>query len=587
MILLLFVGLLSYVAILYNFVPAGNLSVSPHEAEYYVSVSKQSGSVVAEDSKGKIIASGISRLDDASIIQKAFDSVTDEGVIYFDSDEYNISKSVTSTGKSLIIQGNDTEFNINTGSHKPGFTLSGELIKITPVLHNASKGNNVISLSDTSGVTEGDLITVYNDRLWCPEVYPTLKTGETYTVKDISENFVKLNSNLLRDYTTKLNSETRIYRPISVVIDGCTFMGMGSQEEVRAVKLDFCINSKISNCYFDNNGLAAISLNTCYDVNITNNQILNSNLPGYGYGVSIANACTDITVQDNDIQLCRHCVTSGLSEGYGENRDIYISNNNLRNGISAVIDSHASTINYEVINNTIYCSGSNCAFNDGTAYSLFANNKIYEAYGESAIAKRGRVTDTKKIITGNYIECASLIDEDNGNISELIVSDNNIVSTKMADVILLSDMNIESVIISNNSITSGKSGIFVTGGKIANISISDNIIENIQRSGILIDTSGTILNIYNNTISNTSREETGYSAIDLYNVKHAVICNNKISDNYGQTKYGVCEDSDCDYNSIYSNQIENMNSGAVYIQGPHSTEENNDKNQSTLASSDF
>ncbi|MGB9939705.1 right-handed parallel beta-helix repeat-containing protein [Methanosarcina sp.] len=574
LLLLLFVGLLSYIAILYNFVPTGNLSFSPHKIEYDVSISKQSGNIVAEDYNGKTIASGISNLDDASVIQKAFDSITDEGTIYFDDSEYSISMPITSTGKNLIIQGDDTKFNINTGSHKPGFTFSGELIKITPVLHDASEGNNVISLNDTSGVIEGDLITIYNDKLWCPKVYPTLKTGETYTVKDISENHVKLNSNLLRDYTTKFNSEARIYRPINVVIDGCTFLGTGSQEGVRAAKLDFCKNSKVSNCYFDNNGLAAISLNTCYGVDITDNLILNSNLPGYGYGVSIANACTDINVQDNNIQICRHCITSGGSDDYGENMNVYISNNTLRNGISAVIDSHASTINYEVTNNEIYC-GSKCAFNDGTAYSLFANNKIYEAYGESAIAKRGQVADTKRKITGNYVECASLIDVDNGNLSELIVSNNNIVSTKTADVILLFNMSIERVTINSNSITSGKSGIFITGGNIANISISDNTIENTQRSGVLIDTADTVLNIYNNTISNASREETGYSAIDLYNVKHAIIYDNKISDSYGQTKYGICEDAECDYNSIYGNRIESMNSGVVFIQGTNSTEENN------------
>ena len=98
----------------------------------------------------------------------------------------------------------------------------------------------------------------------------------------------------------------------------------------------------------------------------------------------------------------------------------------------------------------------------------------------------------------------------------------------------------------------------------------------------MIDTSDTILNIYNNTIKNASREEIGYSAIDLYNVKYSNIHSNKISDSYGQTKYGVCEDSDCDYNSIHSNWIKNMNSGVVYIQGTHSIEKNNGIRSSQL-----
>jgi hypothetical protein len=568
--------LFSYAAIFYNLTSIGDPFVSD-EAAYDVSISKQSGSIIAKNYNGVTIVSGISNLDDAFVIQKAFDSITDGSIIFFDNSEYNISRPIISTGKNIIIRGNNAKFDINTGNHKPGFTFSGEFVNITSVLHDANKGNNVVSLKDTSGVSEGDLIRISNDKLWCPSVYPTLKTGEMYTVEGVSGNNVKLNSDLLRDYTTKLNSEARIYRPITIKIDGCKFLGTGSKEEVRGVKLDFCKNSKISNCYFGNNGMAAISLFTCYGVNVSKNLILNSNMPSYGYGVSIANACTDITVQDNDIQTCRHCITSGRSDDYGENRDIRILNNTLRNGTDAVIDSHASTINYEVTNNKIYC-GSERAFYDGTAYSLFANNKVYEAYGEngeSAISKRGRVADTKKIITGNYVECASLIDVDNGNINELVVSDNNVISTKTADVILLLNMNIKKVVITNNSITSGRSGICITGGNIANISISDNIIENTQRAGILIDTSDTILNIYNNTISNANREETGYSAIDLYNVKHASIYNNQASDSYGQTKYGICEDAECDYNSIYNNRIDSMNSGIVFIQGTHSIEENN------------
>jgi hypothetical protein len=396
-----------------------------------------------------------------------------------------------------------------------------------------------------------------------------------YTVEDISGDNVQLNSHLLRDYTTELNSEARIYKPVTIKIDSCTFLGIGSKEEVRGVKLDFCKNSKISNCYFDNNGISAISLYTCYNVDINKNLILNSNRPGYGYGISIANACTDITVQDNDIRICRHCITSGRSDDYGENRDICISNNTLRNGINAVIDSHVSTINYEVTNNKIYC-GSESAFADGTAHSLFANNKVYEAYGKNgAIYKRGLVADSKKIITGNYIECASLIYEDSGNMSELIVSDNNVISTKTADVISLVGMNIKKVVINNNSITSGRSGIHITGGNLVDVNISDNTIENVQRTGIMIGTIDTVLNIYNNKINNASREKKGYSAIDLYNVKHANIYSNKVSDIYGQINYGVCEDINCDYNYIYSNRIENTSSGFVYIQGVKSIEENN------------
>src|SRR5690606_27497947 len=109
--------------------------------------------------------------------------------------------------------------------------------------------------------------------------------------------------------------------------------------------------------------------------------------------------------------------------------------------------------------------------------------------------------------------------------------------------------------------TSGRTGIFIKEGNITDIIISDNTIENVQRTGILIDSCDAVSDVYNNTINNASREKTGYNAIDLYNVRYASIHGNKVFDSYGQTKYGVCEDSECDNNSIYANRIENMTSG--------------------------
>lgn len=219
------------------------------------------------DYNGKTIASGVSNLDDTSVIQKAFDSINDGGIIYFDNSS-NVSRTITSNKKNIEIQGKDTEFNINTGSNAPGFYFSGKLIKITPFLYDANKGNNVVSLKDATGTNEDDLIRIYNEKLWCPDDYPTQKTGEMRTIKSVLVNSLKLNSNLLRDYTTKSKSEARIYRPVTIKIEGCTFLGTGSKEEVRGVLLEFCNNSKISNCYFDNNGISALSLYTCYGVEI-------------------------------------------------------------------------------------------------------------------------------------------------------------------------------------------------------------------------------------------------------------------------------------------------------------------------------
>lgn len=542
-----------------------------HEAAYDASIFKVFGNVVAIDSQGGIIALGQANFDDTLIIQKAFDSINNTGTIYFDNDEYNISRPVTSTGKNITVQGKDTKFNIDTGNSEPGYYFSGTKIKKTLLLSDANEGDNFIVLANTSGINIGDIITIYNDVPWCPDDYSDHKTGETYTVNSVSQRTVKLNSNLLRSYTTELNSEVRVYRPVTIKIDNCAFLGTGSEENVKGIKLDFCKNSKISNCYFNNNGQSSISLCTCYGIDVSKNIILNSNIDGYGYGVSVSNACTDIRIKDNDIRTCRHCIASGCSDNYGVNRDIYILNNTLYAGKEAAVDAHPVTSNYIVTNNIIYAQG-NYAFSDGTIYSIFSNNVVYG----NAVYKRGSITNSKKIMHNNHIENGSLFyQNDNEYISEMDIRNNSVVCKANDYGVYLKNIDVKELNIDNNIITGGNYGIMIyVRLNSTNITISNNIIEETRRDGIYLkyETASNyrFLNINHNIIKNTNRINSGSNGIGLYGIKNAVIYNNQISDNYTQTMYGIYEDDNCNYNSIYSNFIKGMVKGSVKVQGINS-----------------
>ena len=70
--------LFSCAAIFYNLTSIGNPFVSD-DAAYDVSISKQTGSIIAKNYNGETIASGVSNLDDAFVIQKAFDYFTQDG----------------------------------------------------------------------------------------------------------------------------------------------------------------------------------------------------------------------------------------------------------------------------------------------------------------------------------------------------------------------------------------------------------------------------------------------------------------------------------------------------------------------------
>ena len=508
--------------------------VALHETvSYDVSISKKYGNIAAIDSEGKIIASGRANLDDAFIIQKAFDSINNMGIIYFEKGEYNLSRPVKVMNKNLVIQGNKAKFVINTGNGEPGYSFSGTRIKKTPLLSDANEGDSLIVLGDTSYINAGDIITIYNDVPWCPDDYADHRTGETYTVKSVLGSTVELNSNLIRSYTTKLNSQTRIYRPVTIKIDSCTFLGIGSEESVKGLMLKFSKNSKISNCYFDNNGQSSISLITCYGTEVNKNVILNSNRDGYGYGVSVSNACTDIVVKDNDIRNCRHCVTSGCSDNYGVNRDIDILSNTLYAGKEAAVDAHPVTLDYLVANNTIYAHG-NSAFSDGTKYSIFSNNIVYG----NAVHKRGNINNSTKIIDSNHIENGSLFyEQDYGNINEMAIVNNNVVMRANDYGIYLRNQEVKKLNISNNLISGGNYGIRIyVKLKSSNITIFNNTIKETRKDGIYLKyetvSEDRFLNISHNTIKNTNKVNSDSKGISLYGIKNAIVCNNQIFDNY-------------------------------------------------------
>ena len=545
-------------------------------ADTSIDITTTSGTVYAKYENGTIISSGTAGIDDTSVIQTGFDAIILDGIINFDDNSYIILHSITSINKNIVMQGNDTTFNINTGDGSAGFSFIGSKIKSANLLSDAKKGDDVITFKYTSSIDEGDLIRIYNDKLWCPNDYPTHKTGETYIVESVSGNSVTLASALIRDYTTVLNSKARIYNSVTVEIDGCKFIGIGSEEYVRGVSLNACTNSKISNCYFDDNGLCSIYLHTCHSVNINDNEIYNSNRNGLGYGVAVMNACSNVTIYNNIIENCRHCITSGDSSDYGVNRDVYILNNIVKgSGKSNVIDAHPSTINYLVANNTIYPKG-NSAFNDGTINSIFRDNCVYNGH---AIHKRGQITNSTKIVSNNNISDGSIIYQSNDiHIKELIITNNYVNPDPNNYGIYLNGADVEELIFTGNIIRGMKYGIraYVDESKPSNINISNNTFENIYNNGIELIYEGMshdecVLTVYDNTIHNANRKNSNTRrGINLVNTQNATVYNNKISDDDMYTRYGIYENAYCDYNTYYCNEFTGMKIDDYYIQGENS-----------------
>lgn len=543
-----------------------------------IDITISAGTVYAKYGNGTTISSGIAGIDDTVVIQAGFDAVVLDGDITFDGSTYNISASITSTDKNLTIMGCNSAFDVDTGSSAACFDFDGSYVGTTTFAADEDEGNNSINLTDASSISVGDLLRIYNDVAWCPDDYPTLKTGESYIVSGVSGNIVTLNSNLIRDYTTAQNSAVRIYNSVIINIDNCIFNGTGSDQYVRAIVLERSKNSSISNCYMNNFGLTSIDLYTCHGVNISGSEIYNSSYSGLGYGVAIANACTNITIYDNDIRYCRHCITSGRSEVYGVNREIEILNNTIHNGSNSVIDAHPATIDYLVANNTIYTEG-HTAFDDGTLESIYQDNYIYNGTG---FGIRGQVKNSTRIIRRNNFYYATITTESDAvSIKSLTINDNVVYGGSTLYGFFMDYVDVETFIFNNNSIEERLYGfrMRINESEASNIHISDNTFKTIDKDAIYIvyknlSYNECTLTINDNIIENANRVNSDYHGIKLYNTQNATIYNNQISDSDTYTRYGIyeasCDSSDCDYNTYWCNVFTGMQTGDYYLQGASS-----------------
>lgn len=332
-------------------------------------------------------------------IQKTFNKAGSGDTIIFPEGDYPINNVVVSK-KDLKIKGEGTViFHINTGS-SPGLIFSGSAVTKTHVSSDANIDSSEIQIPDASKVKKGDLVKIWKNVKWCPKDYAKQLTGEMYKVKSVSGDTITLNEPLIRGYSS--GSDVEVYRPAKIMIDNIQVQNVDKKGKVEGIRLQYCADSQITNCVFRDNGRASLQLKCCWNSVIENNEIYNSVRPGNGYGVSIYDGSAYITVKNNYIKNCRHCIMSGASSEYNSlNRDITITKNVLIGGNGQdffVIDSHEMTINYVVTDNEIYVTGRWAAFQDGTLESVFIDNIIYveegrsKAYSNGEYRKRGHVS---------------------------------------------------------------------------------------------------------------------------------------------------------------------------------------------------
>jgi len=446
---------------------------------------------------------------DAACIQAAINYAPDHSTIMIFNGTYTIDTVITNGGKSLSIYGvGNVIFNLTasvsgTGTALASVQFSGTSISTAALSSNVSSGGRALTLSSVESLQRGDLIQIYNTTKW----YPWLETdnwkpvtGELYRISSaiagVSTTDVTLTENLIRDYASA-DTTIILYRPAKICIENIKFVGASPTTVIAGIALSYCADSQIINCGVSDNGFANLIISTCYNTTIEKSKFSDAYSTGLGYGVAIMDASSFVNISGDDIENCRHCITSGETVAKGLNRGVVITKNhlkgaNLSSQTANVIDAHPMTIDYTVVSNDIYVgidtnsSYGEFAFADGTQRSTFANNTIY---GGGGVISRGGPLNCTHVISNNNITeshrrgICRYIEVDVGGVLNVCGNSLNNVSESLLGA-----------------------GIYVDNAEQKTISISNNTMENCGECGIIIKqlsttTQNIMINIDNNTIN--------------------------------------------------------------------------------------
>ncbi|RPJ77526.1 MAG: PKD domain-containing protein, partial [Alphaproteobacteria bacterium] len=383
---------------------------------------------------------------------------------------------------------------------------------------------------------QNDLIKIWKKVQWCPLDYPDQMTGEMYAVKSVKGNVVTLNQPLLRDYSLSETVQVEVYRPIEMHIKNIRIQDTGAAMSHHGLAMQYCKDSSVTNSWFKDSGFGAISLYSCFNVGVSNNEIYNSLRPNSGYGVNVASGSAFVNIDHNHIENCRHAITGNTAERKSLNRDVFITDNTLIGAKidgSSVVDAHPITINYIVTRNKIYPQLPYFfAFSDGTQQSTFSDNEIFGGYG--GISRRGSLNDGVHTYENNKFNGISgnMYQGGKSGIDGTLIIRNNIQDNGEFGIYFPSKESFRNIIISGNTFSNlSRQGVyqkFLING--INLDISKNTFANIKRDGVYIDGNSFkngAVKIQDNTLINVYPSDSS-SGITIKNVQNAVISGNQI-----------------------------------------------------------
>lgn len=426
------------------------------------------------------------------------------------------------------------------------FETRGSLTPLGSILAAASRGDNTVTLSDTTGVASGVflLITATDSYATTDAGY---KSGEVVEVASVSGSVVTLNGSIQGRIDRSAYPIGSLVRIVNYVKGG-SLHGVtvaGDWEAKGAVFYASCADKpEVKDTFVSDHGNLAIRFHTTRGGKLTGGRIqrLRMDIPdgrsayamaltGSDYGFVMDGVVTDLT---------RHAFTTmGGSDGFP--RKFVVKNCVDFNSLSGSYDTHAAGADYEISNCTSFDSA-------GSAFGCRAPYGVY--HGNTAVrpATRG-VLMSENVLSDVTISAFNLSGGPGVGIScseacnNLRLLDNILVDSKTYAIRLF------------NSATAPSSGTIIKGNILRNWGVETTGLAGIQidgtqaNTGVLIDS-----NVFQAETPGIAR------AVRLVSMTGGTVQNNTASGSYSATVFDL---------GNFNRRINNMTLGALADQvGP-------------------
>ncbi|AIW03307.1 tail spike protein [Bacillus phage Mater] len=229
--------------------------------------------------------------NDTTPVQNAINAVPTGGVLLLESGKTYKTTLSLNVVKNLAIRttGKDKARIYLTSTSNTQFCIYARgTVKSTTTLANSVSVNQYKTvLASNAQVSPGDLLLYKSDKLWYNDNRGYLSKGELHIARSVNaNNEVAIYPPMVDGYDTSSETTTvSVISPITVDIDNVEFVRAGTNGTIEGLKLEYCVDSVITNVSAKDCTNAGVKIVTCFNTKVDRMYTERSNYALSGYGV--------------------------------------------------------------------------------------------------------------------------------------------------------------------------------------------------------------------------------------------------------------------------------------------------------------